>query len=952
MKSIISFTIALLCVTIFITPSQGQIGKKLLDKTKKARSAINNPTEFMRSESVSLLKKSKAKMDSSSFGYAIALRDNAGLFENKELVNDIQDGVLLLFEKSYEKEPVDVANNYKDAGELSYAANQYKSAEVAFLASKVIFETNHLENHINYPGVVADLGLLNHTMGRFGQSMDFTKDALEERGTLLGKESDAYAASLNNLAVLQKDMGLYSDAEKTQDQALAIAGSNSKESLAYAIMLNNKAMLSQTLGRYDEAEDLLKQSLSISEASQGDKTNNHQRLMTNMAILYQEKGEYEKAESIFLEVIDLKEKRLGKSHPDYAHMLNNLAALYVVMGKDDEVVDLLTTAQEIYEKKLGVNHPSYASSLSHLGNFYRYKQNYDESEKLLKQTLAIRKEVLGTTHPDYASSLEDLALLEWDWGKDQEASKYFNEALELSFSFIEDFFPSMSESEKSRYWEKMQPRFFRYFAFASEMGEKDQEIVRQLFEYRIATKALLLSSSVKIRKSILSSENQDLIDKYLDWVDLKESLAAYYSFSKQEIAEQKINIDSLENEATERERYLSENSEVFKKGFFVSSPQANEIRTKLNPDEACVEIVQIPVYNRTFTGTYDYYALVVVPEDENPKLVKLNNSQELDDKFYKYYRNSIQLKRPDEFSYEKFWSPITPFLKGKNHIYVSNDGIYNQVNINTLKGPSGYVIDNVNISLLTNLAALLDSSGETISDPGSSEVFLLGFPDYGQSDEIMPLPGTKKEIEEINGILAASNFNTTTVLGSEATEEAVKKLKNPSLVHIATHGFFMPDIGISDDSRVFGINPEIARENPMLRSGILLKGAGLTFEGIDRKEINDMNDGVLTAYEVMNLNFEQTSLVVLSACETGLGDLKTGEGVYGLQRAFLVAGTNALIMSLWKVNDEATQKLMTEFYKNLSSSKDYKNAFAKAQQALKKEYPDPYYWGAFVMIER
>jgi CHAT domain-containing protein len=137
----------------------------------------------------------------------------------------------------------------------------------------------------------------------------------------------------------------------------------------------------------------------------------------------------------------------------------------------------------------------------------------------------------------------------------------------------------------------------------------------------------------------------------------------------------------------------------------------------------------------------------------------------------------------------------------------------------------------------------------------------------------------------------------------------------------------------------------------MLRSGVLLKGAAYTFHGVDHKEISNENNGVLTAYEVMNLDFDQTSLVVLSACETGLGDMKTGEGVYGLQRAFLVAGADALIMSLWKVNDEATQKLMTSFYRNLSTSSDYKQAFKKAQLALKKEYSDPYFWGAFVMIE-
>jgi tetratricopeptide (TPR) repeat protein len=450
MKTKCLLGLGLLILAGTFNSSNAQIGKKFKDKLKKAQTALDNPSDFVRSEGVNVLKKSKAKMDSASFGYAIALRDNAGLFENKEIVNDVQDGAILLFEKNTEKEPVDVAVNYKDAGEMSYAANKYRAAEVSFLASRIIFETNYLETNINYPGVIADLGLLNHTMGRYGLAMDYTNEALEKREALLGDDSDAYAASLNNLAVLQKDMGLYSEAEKTQNRALEITGANSDETLAYAILLNNKAMLSQTLGRYDEAMELLNQSIAISESSQGSKSSNHQRLLTNLAILYQEKGNYDKAEETFMHVIELKEKRLGKSHPDYAHMLSNLAALYVVMGKDDQVIELLTSAKEIYEDKLGVNHPSYASNMSHLGNFYRYKQNYEESEKSLQQVLFIREQVLGKTHPDYASTLEDLALLYWESGQLLDAYKYFQETLELSFSFIEDFFPAMSESEKSR----------------------------------------------------------------------------------------------------------------------------------------------------------------------------------------------------------------------------------------------------------------------------------------------------------------------------------------------------------------------------------------------------------------------------------------------------------------------------------------------------------------------
>ena len=200
-----------------------------------------------------------------------------------------------------------------------------------------------------------------------------------------------------------------------------------------------------------------------------------------------------------------------------------------------------------------------------------------------------------------------------------------------------------------------------------------------------------------------------------------------------------------------------------------------------------------------------------------------------------------------------------------------------------------------------------------------------------------PLPGTLIEIEQIKKIYELSNTPYKVFLRENATESALKKVEGPTVLHIATHGFFLPTMSNSSGSN--------AKSNPLLQSGLVLAGA----EKLQKQPNLSSENGVLTAYEAMNLNLNNTELVVMSACETGLGTISNGEGVYGLQRAFQIAGAKSVVMSMWTVNDTATQQLMKHFYNNWLNGEDKHEAFRNAQLELKKIYNKPYYWGAFIM---
>ena len=930
--------------------ADAQVGRLLKDRAKKALQD-QRVRDKLKSAVSSELDNVRAEYDSTSFNYAIALSDNAGLFESKEqferqkkfLIEYVQrkDGEITAEER---------ARGWVDRSEVLYATGKYKLAIGLLLGAKTVYEELQMTESIEYARTISNLSLVAHSLGRLNVAQNFGENSLDLRARLLGTESRGYAASLNNYALLKKDLGEYNEAEKLLNDAVnlnkTVVGENS---MGYAITLNNQAVLNQVLGRYDEAEPLFKKALDISESFLKEKSGNYQRLQTNLALLYQDMGRLEEAERLYLDAISLKEKRFGKAHPDYAHMLNTLASLYVEMGKDEEVERLLKESITIYTAKMGENSKNTASAKSDLGNFYRYKGRNEEALALLQNVAAIRKNVLGPSHPQTVQSAEDLALVNWKLGNMDRAKTIYQQVMGSTLQEIDNYFIPMSEAEKAKYWKKMRPRFQRFYAFALDAASDDPEILKGVFNLQLATKALLLNTGNKIKNEILNSGDETLKQKYNDWIDQKESLSHFYTYSQAELQEENINIDSLERAANDSERYLSENSTAFKEGLNLTTVKFADVVSQLGPDEALVEIIHTYQFTTHLTDNSQYVAMTATSDSSFPKMVILENGDQLEGRYYKFYNNAIHNKLEDNYSYDQFWKPIEAIVGNKKKLYLSLDGIYNQINLNTLKKPSGnYLVSDHTMTLLSSSKDILrhKTASRKITE---KDIILLGYPEYGGDGSITLLPGTKKEVENISSLLKTKRYKTTTILGAEATEGRIKGVEGIHVLHIATHGYFLQDLNTSE-GKVFGINTEKAKENPLLRSGLMFTGAGETSLGVNNPVIGGSDNGILTAYESMNLKLDKTNLVVLSACETGLGDVIAGEGVYGLQRSLLIAGADNLIMSLWKVDDTATQKLMTLFYRYLGDTGDIATSFRQAQTQLKKEYPHPYYWGAFVLI--
>jgi CHAT domain-containing protein len=932
----------LLIIILSTTYAQAQLGDFL---KKKAGETLEKGKKAAEKKLVETGKEMRNRLDSTDFNYAITVIDNSGMMDTRDATDQAIKDVNLavnLYKGDDQASPEEKSRNILDGAEKLYSFRKFKQAEVIFLDAKLSYEANNLTDNINYSRVYADMGLLYATMGRYQTAEEYTNESLSIREKTWGVNSLAYASSINNAAVLYQETARYNEAEKYFEQALQILKKQgAEERQEYAIVLNNEAILFSKIGRYQASIDKLNKAIGLMNGLQKKDLSNQIGFQSNLALLYQQTGKFTEAESIYLRL----EKELGSKNPYYAGVINNLALLYIQMGKVEKVEGYLKQSAKVYKDKFGTNSPNYAKVQNDLGNFYRTQGRMAEAESVLIESLTIRSMVLGNLHPDYVKSEEDLGILYWKKGDVAKANTFLLSAMGKSMDFITQYFPPMSEAEKTKYWDILRPRFQRFYNYCIDAAVTNPTIIRDMYNFQLATKGLLLSSTNKIKDRILTSGKTNLIKDYTAWLDKKETLARYYALSAEDLKNQKIDLTSLEQEANSMERALSQQSEEFARGYEVAKQDYKQIAKLLTDKEAVVELIRVQKYDKNFTPDSKYIALVLTKNSPDPKMIVLDNGQQLETRYVKFYRNAIQQKTADTYSYDQFWARIEPVLAGKTTIYCSPDGVYNQINLNTLKKADGnFLISQYDLVIVGNSKDLISYKNKKAL-AAKKNAFLMGFPDYG-GNAVAALPGTKVEIEAVSKTLKTSAYQVAQYMQLQATEKQLKSIRGPSLVHIATHGYFLSDV----EGEGIGISQENAKNNPLLRSGILLAGASKTLSGEQVPNLQSNDNGILTAYEAMNLNLEGTDLIVLSACETGLGDVKSGEGVYGLQRAFLVAGADAMVMSLWKVDDAATQQLMTNFYTNWTKGGSKLKAFKQAQLQLMTKYKDPYYWGAFVMM--
>lgn len=792
-------------------------------------------------------------------------------------------------------------------------------------------------------------------LGRYSDADRLLRAQIPEYEDLYGKNSIRLIEPLVNKGRILLAKGDYTEAEQIAVQANQMAvktyGDISTKTAPTQKLLSD---IYYTLGDYEKAERDVTKAIASQEKQFGRNHIEVAKSLSQIALIKFHKGDNRKeVETLMLESRDIMATKLGKDNPQYAEILKNMAVLYISEKKFDVAFNSLTVAENIWRAKTGTKNNINAASIYTLtGDVYYQQKNYKKAEEFYNQSKNLYEKFFSSSHPEYVKVLSKLSKVYYMQKDYKRSKRLIEESLSNYENFIKQFFPALSEREKAKYWNTIKADFEFYNTLAFGNLEDFKDLSGKVYNYQLLTKALLLSSSIKIRERILNSTDDKLKTQYNTWLQKKELLTLALSMSPAQLTENEIDPGGLQQEVERLEKDLSQQSELFGQSFENKRITFDDVKKSLKANETAIEMVRYRYFHHDFSDSVIYAALYLKNDFSKPKVIMLKDGKKMETRYFKFYRNAITGKIADEISYGVFWKPITDGIGQSSTIYLSADGIYNQINLEAIPTPDGkYVIDNANIVLVSNTKDMFLKKLKSRSSQSENTASMFGNPTFyaaaSTDHSIAPLPGTEKEVNQLQFMLKQKGWITAEYVEKSASEENVKEMNSPKIFHIATHGFYKPTAQVTLEEELEGSEATL-NQNPLMRTGLLLQGAG---DLMDKTEYNyNMENGILTAYEAMSLNLDKTDLVVLSACETGLGDLEAGEGVYGLQRAFLVAGAKILIMSMFKVDDDATQKLMFKFYQKWLNSANLRASFIEAKKELRADYPEPIYWGAFMMI--
>ncbi|ADO74432.1 CHAT domain-containing tetratricopeptide repeat protein [Stigmatella aurantiaca] len=886
----------------------------------------------------------------------------------------------------------DIVKTLHNLARLYHEQGSYSRAEPFYLRALALHEAASSHNPSLRLSILNSLAALYRDQGAYGQAELILQRELPQLDAAPTVPAHLVAAALNNLAIIYKDQGMYDRAEPLLQRALALweatLGSNHPH---VALALNNLAVLYQAQGMYDRAEPLLQRTLALWENTLGSNHAYFALALNNLANLYLEQGLYGQAEPLFQRAIALLEASRGKTHSDVAASLNNLANLYLEQGLYGRATPLYRRALAIRESNYGKNHPIVAESLTNLAALYKAQGLYGRAASLYRRALAIWETAQAQHHPSFAESLNGLAQLRLAQHRLSDALPLFTRSFSISERRLRQEALDFSESHLSTFLAHLRTDEQRLYALLRAYPQ-DTRVHRMALSAALLLKGRSVSETANISRTLYRSLGPEDHHAFERLRNLRTQLASL-SFAGPGALSSKDyqqRLQSLTEEGDLLEADLAKRSAPLRS--LSSLPPPGEIvgrvAASLPKDAALVELIAYadsPLVPTPGTppakavGPMRYLALLLFP-DASTRAVDLGPAFPIDQAASRL-RDALAEREASFQSiaqdlYRRAFLPLLPLLGSTRRLFLSPDSQLGVIPFSTLHDGQGFLLDSFDFTYLTSGRDLLPRPLDSV--PASS-VFILAAPDFTAASPSgtrplsshsppsgalerffslprsdlnrsawVPLPGTRLEAEGIQRLLPQAQL----FLGPEATKDRLLHLPTPGILHLATHGFFLGSAPSSPDSRglvsvdSLGGAPS-PHQQPLLNSGLVLAGAHAAASGSPAPSLEDT---LVTALELAGLNLWGTQLVVLSACDTGRGEVHIGQGVYGLRRALVAAGAETMLVSLWKVNDNSTHLLMDLYYRNLLNGQGRASALRQAMLSLRETHPHPHAWAPFIAL--
>ncbi len=867
----------------------------------------------------------------------------------------------------------------------------YASAENLFQEALGMLATEGSTAHL---GVLTSLednyGILLGSMRRFAEAEELCHRALDRRRQVLPESHPDVAASLSNLAKLRFGMGDYAAALRLQKESLEIRRRPGANPLDIAVSLSASVEVHCALGNYEAADRLCNEALEIRRNVLGENHLDTLVSLADLAAIRSMRNDFAGARQLLEQVLARRVVVLGEFHPDVASAESNLAALLINHSLNAEAAPLLARTIEIRQRCLGKNHPDTAQALLSIGALAYETGDYPSARKNFDDAMVILGSLLDPNHPRISDLLHRLAVVDAAEGHVDISLARMLDAISREDATFDNVFAFGTEQQRIAFLDRSRRHLHRLLALVVTYFRESFSAVRAALNCVIRRKGLGLTAAAVQRTLVHQSGDvglQNLLHKQvaLDARITRSSLdgprgmtaALHRTMLAQWVAER----EGIEDQITQRVPISMSDPGAF---------DLDRIAAAMPASSVLAEYVRCPMFQFAPVPSAgpskvkaEQYAVLLLPAGaaDNVCMLDLGEAEAIDGAIARFRASLtnrvsvLDLVPAGDSSTDALGDgsdlrgmlldPLTSWSPGTTRWIVAPDSNISWLPFDALPATDGNrVFDRYTLSYVSSAR---DLTRPRVTAPAGPPLIVaaLDFDLASSRTDAMPsgeldwgpvtrslagrgvqfgrIDGTRAEGDAIAGIAG-----TKALMGAAALESAVRAAKSPALVHLATHGFFLPDRTLRLRAPELA-DPEgtlSAAENPMLRSGLALAGANTWLRG--QPTLPEAEDGILTAQDVCGLDLAGTEMAVLSACDTALGALHPGEGVFGLRRAFAIAGARTLIMSLWKVPDNETRELMVLFYQRLFAGASRLDALRAAQEAVRVKHPAPYYWAVFI----